>query len=404
MSKDPLDCLSQAIDEALGSDREFVSLKRDALKRLVMTIHYEVAGSVSQRQIAFFGAVTRPIAGYIWATIDDAQGLPVSYEQVQTLSDTALRARAALEDARAVCSAKDRRLLRTWQVEARITARGATEPPSALELEAEKTATWYRGCGYVIISLCAAFFVLPWAVRYWVELSFSVIIVAAGCIIAPIIIWRVGHSFAQSERDRFARSLWHSKRVSGRKQRYALYLRPFIFDRVSQFNVQATAQARKQTMGLEGLVVDALAPRQIVVSIGKASGIGRPGAVHPRDEEWQECFHKLADGASLIVVVCFLQRASAWEIAQLRSNNWQEKTIFVVPAYANVLGKKGREGARRAYESSRQYLATQGWNCPELEDGGLFRFLSNGECRVISPFPKTASSLAKQIAKLAQGI
>lgn len=400
---DPLDTLSQAVYAGLGADREFISLKRDALNRLVITVHYELDGAVSQRQVAFLGAVTQPVAGYTWAAIDDEQGSPVSYDGVRGLSDTVLRVRVALEDARTLCASKGRTLLRSWQIEARIAERQAPEPPSESELEAERYDARSRGCGYVIIWLGAACFVLPWIVRHWFEFSYLGVIIALACVVTPIIFWRIGESLAQSRRDRFARSLWLSNGENVSKQRYALYLRPFIFDRVSQFDVQTTTRARKQTMGLEGLVVRALAPRQVVVSIGKASGISRPGAVHPSDEEWQKCFHKLAEGASLIIVVCFLQRASAWEIAQLRSNNWQEKTIFVVPTYANVMGKRGREGARRAYESSRQYLSTQGWNCPELVDGGLFRFLSNGECRTISPFPRTASGLAKQISNLSRG-
>jgi len=155
-----------------------------------------------------------------------------------------------------------------------------------------------------------------------------------------------------------------------------VYLRPF--------------SAKEEQTATETLVIQLFEQRGTLVCVherGSAYGMGR---IAFRDDEWQQGVLEICERATAIVIYPAASAGTLWELGQLSSRDWLDRTFFFMPpniplhglssAVVRLMGSEQRaqveelNDLRGSWERVRTRCREIGLELPAYRDeGGLFR-------------------------------
>lgn len=201
------------------------------------------------------------------------------------------------------------------------------------------------GCGWKIL-LVAAFFLSP--------IAYSLLKVSGASIAAIFIVIFALRIFfgtwgsevreqkeieGQIKRNRHAKAA-----ITGKDDRFSLYLRPFVLDSELLIFKEETASeiivdfmkyfdSGSRSNSLEEVIAEAMEPYSPLISFhseNETFGVGA-GKVTSLNHEWKSRFAFLAERAQQILIIPFISEGILWEMHWLKNKNKLSKCMFIMP-------------------------------------------------------------------------
>ncbi len=151
-----------------------------------------------------------------------------------------------------------------------------------------------------------------------------------------------------------------------------LYARSFSLDaghfvenpRYPPFHFHPRRFMEPLTQEFEDLLASAVEPLGELITLGRQGDAMGAGRVPATDKEWKDCFERLANAASLVLVVPAATSGARWEVEWLRDHLWLDRCLFLMPP-------EGRFSTRESWRTAEGAFAEDGYPLPRFHKDGL---------------------------------
>jgi len=189
----------------------------------------------------------------------------------------------------------------------------------------------------------------------------------------------------QMRRDKAAIALFNAA-ISGDKQKFAVFLRPFYTtDKIYTNQTIIVWQRGGATTiiiphKLEDTLVEAFRSTLPVVALGKPGETFGVGRILVDEDSWQKAASELMQRASLLICLPSSRPGSHWEMNQITLNHYFSKTVFIMPPNPPSSFRTWKD-LKEDWDLLKQQVASKGITIPEYKtDGLLFSVDATGQC------------------------